>query len=65
MNKRRAAALVSLAEAINQLGPITDETRMSIREPVLDLIDQIQSAGEELKLLRFDVYDRHGKLRLT
>lgn len=63
MKKRRQSALGFLQEAINELGPITDLTRYAIRETVLDLIDGIYKVGEELKGIRFDVYDRSGNLQ--
>lgn len=48
---RRSAALEALQDAIDQLGPITDETRSAIREPVLHIIGLIGTAGEELQNL--------------
>lgn len=64
MDRRRKSGVGFLVEAINELGPIADETRHSIREPILDLVEQIHVVGEELNKIRFDVYDRKGKLRL-
>ena len=63
MTRRRHAAVSFLAKAINELGPITDVTRHAIREPTLDLVERIHKVGKELSLLRFDVYDRTGRLR--
>jgi hypothetical protein len=57
MEQRKENALKYLQQAINQLGPITDRTRISIREPILDIIDFIYKGGEELKKLDFGVYD--------
>lgn len=62
MEKRRDSAVTSIFEAINELGPITDVTRHAIREPVLDLVEGIHKIGEELEKIRFDVYDKAGRL---
>lgn len=63
MKKRRQSALGFLQEAINELGPISDVSRYAIRETILDLVDGIYDVGEELKGIRFDVYDRSGNIR--
>jgi len=64
MNRRRKAGLGFLQLAINELGPIADATRHSIREPVLDLVDEIHRLGEELQTIRFDVYDTRRRSAL-
>lgn len=61
MKGRRQAALEALQDAVDQLGPITDQTRHAIREPVLDAIDDIYDVGDELKALDFQVYDESSE----
>lgn len=61
MEGRRQAALEALQDAVDELGPITDQTRHAIREPVLDAIDDIYEAGNELKALDFEIYDESSE----
>lgn len=53
MERRRTVALDALQDAIDALGPITDQSRHSIREPVLEVISGIEAAGSDLKELEF------------
>lgn len=57
MERRREFALGALQEIIDVLGPITDEAGGKIREPILEVIDEVYGTGEELKEIRFDVYE--------
>lgn len=61
MNKRRRAALVAIDEAIQQLGPITDETKWLIREPLCEIISTLYDMGDELNKLSLDIYNRKGE----
>lgn len=54
MEQRRSAALDALQTAIDEIGPITDETRHSIREPLLEIIEQVDQAGSTLQELEFE-----------
>lgn len=54
MEERRKVALRKLEEAVQEIGPIADETPGIVREPLLQAIEQIDGAGEEIKQIRFE-----------
>lgn len=54
LESRRSKAIEKLQQAVDLIGPITDKTPHRIREPILIVIDQIQTAGEELRELKFE-----------
>lgn len=52
--ERREEALEHLQNTIDALGPITDRSGYTVRETILDLIDQLYAVGQELEDVRFD-----------
>jgi hypothetical protein len=62
MQRRRILTQRLLAEAVDQLGPITDSSINPARKPVLEVIQALTAVSNELGKIRFDVHVSGGEM---
>jgi len=54
MEARREVALQHLEEAVQEIGPLVEESPGIVREPLLEVIKRIDEAGREFRRIAFN-----------